>query len=123
HPRPDPGLRVLDLAEDPAAAAYVRRCNNIATLDGDSRRGDDLRAGQAALRRAGLAGHAGYGAGALRRVPDPARAPDHGRRAVPVPAYAGGHAAAVGSRPPRAVAAPVPAHRRAARPGGDHALG
>ena len=120
QPRPDPGVRVLDLAEDPAAAAHLCRCNNIATPDGAGRRGDDLRAGQAPLRRAGLAGHAGHRAGALRRVRDPARAPDHGRRAVPVPADAGRHRAAVG---PRAVAAPVRARRRPARPGRDHALG
>ena len=121
--RPDPGVRVLDLAEDPAAAAHLRRRNDIATPDGAGRRGDDLRAGQAPLPQPGLAGHAGHRARALRRVRDPARAPDHGRRAVPVPAHAGGHAAAVGSRPPRAVAAPVRDHRRPARRGRDRALG
>ena len=61
---------------------------------------NDLRAGQAPLRSAALASHAGGRARALRRVRDRARAPDHGRRAVPVPAYPGGHAAAVGSRGP-----------------------
>ena len=42
-----------------------------------------------------LAGHAGRRAGALRRVRDPARAPDLVRRAAAVPARAGDHDAAV----------------------------
>ena len=118
--RPDPGIRVLHLAEVPAAASLLRCCNDSATSYGPGGRRDDLRAGQAPLRRPRLAGHAGRRAGALRRVRDPARAPDHGRRAVPVPGHAGDHAAAVG---PGAVDAALRAGRRSARHRGGRAVG
>ncbi len=60
------------------------------------------------------AGHAGRRPRALRRVRDPARAPDHGRHPAAVPARAGDHDAAV--EPGGPVAAHVPAGRPAARP-------
>ena len=49
RPGPDPRVRVLDLAEDPAAAAQLRCCNDSATPDGAGGRGHDLRAGPAPL--------------------------------------------------------------------------
>src|SRR5579875_1735944 len=111
--RPDPGVRVLHLAQDPGAVPQLRPYNNPATSDGPGRRRHGIRAGQAALRRPRLAGHAGGRPGALRRIPDRARAPGHAGRAVPLPAHAGRDAAAVG--PPRPVAAPLRAGGAAAR--------
>ena len=67
----------------------------VAARDGPAGRRDDLRAGQAPVRRARVARGGHDAAGALRRVRDPARAPDLVRHAVPVPGDAGGHGAAV----------------------------
>ena len=120
QPRPDPRVGILGLPQDPGAVPQLRPYNDSATSHGPGRRGHDLRAGQAPLRRPRLAGHAGHRAGALRRVRDRARAPDPVRRAVPVRAHPGHHAAAVG--PGRAVHPAQRGHRPAAGPGGGAAL-
>ncbi len=108
----DPALWLppLPVAAVPRPQLFSR--NGVAAPDGAARRRDDLRAGPAPVRHSRLGRRPGHAAGALRRVRDPARAPDHGGHALPVPDDGRGHRRAVVAAP---VLAGLPRGRPAAR--------
>ncbi len=94
----DAALRLPPLPVAAVPRSQLSSRDRVAAPDGAARRRDDLRARQAPVRRARLGRRPGHAAGALRRVRDPARAPDHGGHAVPVPGDGRGHRRACGRR-------------------------